>query len=189
MKFVSCSPKVCSLLLTVIFIALNSQFSQCQSTPRQISANLPLLFERNAGQTDSQVRYLVRSERYQLFLTDRAAVLKIAGKKQNAFVRNVLQNANENVRVVGLDQQPTKTNYLIGASSAWKSGVPNFGAVKYEGVYPGIDLKYYSRQRELEYDFDLAPGTNPSRISLKIEGAQKIKTAKDGSLVLKTAAG
>jgi hypothetical protein len=189
MNFVSCSLKVCGLLPALFFLVFSCQYSQCQSTAQDVSGNLPLLFEHNVGQTDPQVQYLMRSEKYQVFLTHHAAVLKVAGRKQNAVLRNLLRNANESARVTGVDQQPARTNYLIGAYSAWRADIPNFAAVKYEGVYPGIDLKYYGLGHELEYDFDLAPGADPSRISLKIEGAQRITIVRDGSLILKTAAG
>lgn len=41
------------------------------------SARIPLVFERNAGQTDPSVRYLSHNGRYSLFLTDDAAVFSM----------------------------------------------------------------------------------------------------------------
>jgi hypothetical protein len=177
---------------SILFFLASSSHGQCQSSAKQaeaLEAQLPLLFEQNVGQTNAQVRYLAHSGRYQIYLTHNAAVLKVAGEKRDAVLKATLRKANENATVVGVEQQAAKTNYLLGARSAWKTGVPNFAAVEYEAVYPGIDLKYYSRQRQLEYDFDVAPHADPSMISFNIEGAKKIRTDKDGSLVLKTAAG
>src|ERR1700734_715660 len=176
----------------VLFFAFNSQPGECQSPAKQaesLDARVPLLFEQNVGQTDSQVRYLARSGQYQIYLTQSAAVLKVAGKKSDAVLRTSLRNANQNAPIAGVDEQAGKTNYLLGSRSNWKTGVTNFAAVKYQEVYPGIDLKYYSRGRQLEYDFDIAPQADASMIALTIEGADKITTDKDGSLVLKTAAG
>jgi hypothetical protein len=176
----------------VCFCAFTSQLGNCQAPSEQaasLDARLPLLFEQNVGQTNSQVRYLARCGRYQIYLTQNAAVLKVAGKKSDAVLRSTLRNANENAPITGVDEQAGKTNYLLGSRSNWKSGVANFAAVKYEGVYPGIDLKYYGRDRQLEYDFDVAPLADPSVIALTIEGADKITTDKDGALLLKTAAG
>src|SRR5271155_1287384 len=42
-------------------------------------AGLPLYFEANRGQVDPSVRYLARSGRYSLFLTDDAAVFSLIG--------------------------------------------------------------------------------------------------------------
>src|ERR1035438_3021293 len=77
---------------------------------------------------------------------------------------------------------------VLGVPATWGAG-DFLRFLEYEAVYPGIDLKYYSKQRQLEYDFDVAPHADPSMISFNMEGAKKIRTDKDGSLVLKTAAG
>ncbi len=151
-----------------------------------------LSFEKNVGQTDSRVRFLSRAGRYRVYLTGDAAVLEIAkanSKKRNVVLKTALSGSNTTTRVSGLDIQSAYTNYLIGPREAWKTGVPNYRAVKYEAVYPGIDLVYYGRARQLEYDFDVAPHGNPSSIILNIAGAEKINTSADGSLVLETAAG
>jgi hypothetical protein len=161
MKRAHYSATLCAAASLVFFSAFTSQPGQSQASSSQQAASLesrlPLLFEQNAGQTNSQVRYLTRSGPYQIHLTQNAALLKIAGKDSNTVLCIAPRNANPNATVVGTDQQAAKTNYLIGSRSDWKTGIANFAAVKYEGVYPGIDLKYYGHQRQLEYDFDVAP--------------------------------
>jgi hypothetical protein len=192
MKCANRSAMLWAAAFVVFFFACNSQPGECQSPAKQaesLDARMPLLFEQNVGQTDSQVRYLARSGQYQIYLTQNAAVLKVAGNKSDAILRTTLRNANQNAPIAGVDEQAGKINYLRGSRSNWKTGVANFAAVKYEEVYPGIDLKYYSRERQLEYDFDVAPQADPSMIAWTIEGADKITTDKDGSLVLQTAAG
>ena len=64
----------------------------------------------------------------------------------------------------------------------------NMLRVRYASMYPGVDLVYYGNQRELEYDFVLQPGSNPSAIRLRIEGASKFGSSK-GSGVDENAAG
>jgi len=44
-------------------------------------------------------------------------------------------------------------------------------AVEYSAVYPGIDLVYYGDQGQLEYDFRVAPGSDPKQIALSFQGA------------------
>jgi len=41
--------------------------------------------------------------------------------------------------------------------------------VRYDAVYPGIDVVYYGNQNQLEYDFILHPGADPGRIRLKFK--------------------
>ena len=51
-------------------------------------------------------------------------------------------------------------NYLLGNDPReWRTQVPTYGQVRYDGVYPGVDLVYYGNQGKLEYDFRFAPDT------------------------------
>jgi hypothetical protein len=60
--------------------------------------------------------------------------------------------------------------------------------VRYADVYRGIDLVYYGNQRQLEYDFVVAPGADPREIGLKFAGAKRIRL-EGGELLLETGAG
>jgi len=81
-----------------------------------------------------------------------------------------LVGANQAAKVTALEELPGKTNYFVGNDpKRWRTDVPTYGKVKYEGVYPGIDLIYYGNQRQLEYDFVVAPGADPKAITLEIE--------------------
>ena len=88
-----------------------------------------------------------------------------------------LVGANRAANVTALEELPGKSNYFIGNDpKKWRTDVPTYGKVKYQGVYPGIDLVYYGNQRQLEYDFVVAPGADPKAIALKIgTGNSKIE--------------
>ena len=58
-----------------------------------------------------------------------------------------------------------------------------YGKVRLQGVYPGIDLVYYGRQGQLEYDFVVAPGADASAIRWGFDGA-KPELAANGDLLL-----
>ncbi len=88
--------------------------------------------------------------------------------------------------VSGVDELPGKSNYFIrNDPKKWRSNVPTYAKVKYEGVYSGIDLVYYGNQQQLEFDFVVAPGADPRRIQFDIRGAKRIRRDDDGDLVLK----
>ncbi len=58
----------------------------------------------------------------------------------------------------GLEPQPGIVNYIVGNDpKKWQSGIPTYGKVSFANVYPGIDLVFYGNQRQLEYDFVIAP--------------------------------
>src|ERR1035441_2626489 len=172
---------------------------------------LPLSFEANHGQTDKGVKFLSRTDGYTLFLTGDEAVLALSGTKMNkdkakitsaahslpsgmtasqagAVLRMKLRNANPTVKVTGVDELAGTSNYFIGNDpTKWRTSVPTYAKVKYEGIYSGIDLVYYGNQRQLEYDFIVAPGADPRRIQFDVRGTKRIRRDKHGDLVLKMA--
>ncbi|MEP7342177.1 MAG: SBBP repeat-containing protein [Acidobacteriota bacterium] len=163
---------------------------------------LPLSFEANKGQTESRVKFLSRGQGYSFFLTPNEAVMTLgsrpeakeqgarAKKRTSATLRMKLVGANEQPRISGLDEQAGKSNYFLGNDARqWKTDVPNYGKVKYEGVYPGVDVVYYGNQQQLEYDFIIAPGADPKQIKLSFAGAEQMCLDENGDLVLETKAG
>jgi hypothetical protein len=156
---------------------------------------LPLLFEPNEGQSPSEVKFLSRGKGYRLLLMSNEVVLQLGTRIQRpspakagggnlnfANLRMKLIGSQSRVGPVGLEKQTTRINYYSGNDpSRWREGIPTFDKVRYANVYSGIDLVYYGNQRQLEYDFVVAPGANPDRIVLSFEAA-------DGQTSLPTSA-
>jgi Beta-propeller repeat len=160
-------------------------------------SKLPIRFEANDGQTDAKVKFLSRSAGYGLFLTQSEAVLTLRSERSGSnavgaqsTVRMKLIGADPAPRMEGLDRLPGRSNYIIGKdASRWRRNVVSFAKVRYRSVYPGIDLIYYGNQRQLEYDFVVAPEADPNMIRLSFDGADQIEIDAQGELVLKTANG
>jgi photosystem II stability/assembly factor-like uncharacterized protein len=105
-------------------------------------------------------------------------------------LRMRLEGANSAPQIEGMDELPGKTNYFIGNNPRkWRTDIPSYSSVIYRDVYTGIDLVYYGRGQQLEYDFRIAPGSDPSQIKLTFEGAQTIEVNAQGDLVLHTKGG
>ncbi len=149
-------------------------------------------FEANVGQTDSQVRFLSRSSGYTLFLTPSEAVMLVGNETdshaatESSVVRMQYIGANPDTKTVGQNELAGKVNYYVGQDqSQWRSGVPTFGQVTYQNLYPGIDLTYYGNaNRELEYDFIVSPGVHTDAIQLKFTGADDVRIEDNGDLIL-----
>jgi hypothetical protein len=172
----------------------------------QAYGKLPLGFEANQGQTDRRVRFLSHGSGYSLFLTPEEAVLTLqtgrtlkpgpkaqgsqpflGGKKlaPPAILRMQLAGNNVKAGMVGLDELPGTSNYLIGKDPAnWRTGVPNYRKVAEDGVYSGINLIYYGTQRQLEYDFVVEPGADPRAIRLAFQGADRLRIDSQGNLLV-----
>jgi hypothetical protein len=90
----------------------------------------------------------------------------------SAILRMRLIGANARAAVSGADELPGKSNYFIGNDpKKWRTNVSNYSKVKYQNVYPGVDLVYYgnpSADGQLEYDFVVASGADPSAIVLDV---------------------
>jgi len=180
---------------------------------------LPLLFVRNQGQTDTRVQFFSNGEGYEVFLTSGEMLLALSPSQvvnPQAFAATQTRNAHSpttvraprqtqapsatmvfklvgsknNPEIVGEKLQTTKANYFIGNDRRkWRTNVPTYGQVRYKNVYPGIDLVYYGNQRQVEYDFDVAPGADATKIQFDIQGADNLSIDSNGDLVLKKGAG
>ena len=182
-----------ALALVVPGFALLAEPSSSAEDTRLAAAyvKIPLSFEANAGQTDAQVAFLARGAGYTLFLTPAEAVLSLRAGSSDAAalpasLRLKLRGASRTPRVTGLEPLATRSNYLVGNDPArWRTDVPHFGKVRYEAVYPGIDLVYYGRQGQLEYDFVVRPGADPRQIRLDFVGADRVELDVQGDLLVR----
>ncbi|HEY6293124.1 MAG TPA: choice-of-anchor D domain-containing protein [Terriglobia bacterium] len=118
----------------------------------------------------------------------------------DAILRMRLVGANPGAAVKGTDELSGKANYFIGNDPRkWRTSVPTYAKVRYEGVYPGVDLVYYGNQGQLEYDFVVSPGADPSVIALDVGadssrqgengGAKPLGIDRNGDLVVKIEGG
>jgi hypothetical protein len=152
---------------------------------------LPMAFEPNLGQSNDHVRFLSRGSGYTVFVTADEAVLALAGPEggEPAALRMKLAGARE-PRVEAERQLEGRCNYLTGEDeSKWLRDVPTYAAVRWSGVYEGVDAVFYGTQSQLEYDFVVAPGADPSAIRVRFEGQQSAEIDEAGELVLKLEGG
>ena len=80
-------------------------------------------------------------------------------------------------------------NYFIGKDQTeWASNCKVYGAVTYKNVYPNIDVRYYSDNDKLKYDFIVKPGGNPSAIAMRYDGGVTLNI-KNKELIIGTSVG
>jgi hypothetical protein len=150
-------------------------------------AKAPLSFEPNAGRAGRSVDYIAHSVAGgTLSLSARQAVLVLpTGNHRSQDLGLVLAGGNPHASAVALAPLAGKANVFIGDDpSKWRSGIPTYGRIRYQGVYPGINLDWYGNQHRLEYDFRLAPRADSSQIGLNLRGADSVRIASNGELVV-----
>lgn len=181
--------------------------ARADTAPQIVEAygHLPLSFETNSGQTDAQANFISRGQGYTLYLTPTEAVLALRSRNGRSSptarpsppatqaaetVRMTLLRANQQAAAVATEPLPGTVNYLIGNDpTLWRHTIPLYARAGFDHVYPGVDLTYYGTQGQLEYDFTVAPGTNPRVITLAFDGVRETRIDPNGELVLRTDGG
>jgi len=153
--------------------------------------SLPLEFESNTGQADSKVLFVTRSGTGLAALTADGIAFPLHAVPGDILVKMTLKgNLNLDAIKNGEGQLPGRVNYLMGSDpSRWHTDVPTYSKVRYRGVYTGIDLIFYGNQKQLEYDFVLAPGADPASIRFDFEGVPEVSVDPAGNLLGRTPGG
>lgn len=189
-----------SPLVPMLFLAAAPAFAVAPVAPdlkaviAEQYGRMPMAFEANQGQNDAAVKFQARGAGYGYYLTASETVLNLDTGDGRTSKRSTLKTrligASETATLVGEQALPGKTSYLRGSDAkAWQTGVDQYARVRRQGVYPGIDLVYYGNQSQVEFDYVVAPGSDPSKILMEIDGAKSIRLASNGDLVVKTATG
>jgi hypothetical protein len=142
---------------------------------------LPLQFEANRGQGPESAQFLSRGHGYGLALSASEATFVLDGVP----VRMRIVGANSSAPGRGEDLLPGTSSYFLGNDPRqWRTGIETYRRVRFREVYPGIDLVYYGNDGDLEYDFVVKPGADPSRIALEFDGVRNVSIGGEGDLVL-----
>lgn len=65
----------------------------------------------------------------------------------------------------------------------------SFADITFENIYKGIDIKWYEKNGELEYDYICAAGADYKKIKLRVSGAQNLSINKNQELIIETPLG
>jgi hypothetical protein len=154
--------------------------------------NTPITFEANRGQAPNEVKFLSRNAQSELLLTSDEAILILNGRRstdeRSEYVTLKWTGAERNSSVQAENEQSGRVNYLVGPPSQWLTDIPNYARVRYRRIYPGIDLVYHGNHRAIEYDLEVAPGADVSRIGLQASGTD-LSLNSNGELVMHTSLG
>src|SRR5258708_15743734 len=183
--------------------------AQGKAQPLAFFGGLPMMFEPNPGrgdldQNDSRVKFMARGAGYAMTFGPEGASMswrshshaKPNPDKHAASVSMKIESlqmklvgANQNASVTGADALPGKSHFFLGNDATkWHHDIPHLARIRYENVYPGINLVFYGNQGRLEYDFQVAPGSDPGLAELEFDGAKRLELS-EGNLVIKNETG
>ncbi len=145
-------------------------------------------FEENLGQAASATRFIARGDGMLVELRENGASFHLRAGDDTAprEIRLGFVGARERVRTIGDSRLAGVSHYYRGNDpEKWITGARHFARVRYDDVYPGVDLLFYSKpERDVEYDLVVAPGTDPSVIGLRFDGAERVSIDAAGNLVI-----
>ena len=145
-------------------------------------------FEPNLGQAPPQVQFLGRGAHGLTYFSSQETVLVLARGGKTEALRIQAVGAVAHYQADG-DPLPGISAYFRGLDSTkWLKRVPHYERIRAPSAFPGIDLVYYwTENRELEYDFIVRPGVDPSSIQLRF--SSRLSLDRQGSLVMQTKLG
>ncbi len=193
------------LVLSATLI-LSSQLMAGQAAPPSPGVSFltaPLAFTINEGQWNESARFSACSGGAAFwFMSDRvvyqfvrgyseAAASSVTSALPDSVVQQILTasfpGSNPDAELIGDGKTTHISNYFLGNDpSNWHTDVPNYSAIVYREIYPGIDLRYFGNGRMLEYDFIISPGADPSQIAVRYDGATDLCVNENGELEVET---
>ena len=147
---------------------------------------IPLHIVENRGVFPDPVRYYVTGKNMNVFFTPGGITFSLRGDSGSWTVKTDFVKADSGVVVRGAKRRLGVFSYFRGPREAWKTGLPSFGEIVYENLWPGIDLVYRAGVEALKYEFVVRPGADPGRIRLRVQGATSVTRTVDGSLRVDT---
>ena len=159
---------------------------------REAFSNLPLRFEQSVGAARADTDFVARGGAYGVHLVRGGATLVVSPASDTLRTSLVMRLAGASPLASGRGRNmlPGVTNHLVGNDpEKWRIGVRSYAEVEYRDVYPGVNVVYYGNQRQLEYDFIVAPGANYRAIRLAFDGSTQVSIDSTGNLVIATDAG
>jgi len=130
-------------------------------------------FTENRGQIGKpETRYVYAGSRCSVGFIESGYLVTLTDEdNRTGMMRASFQGANP-VIPEGRGKCAHASNYFLGDDpSLWKTDVPNYNEVVYEGLYEGIDVVFYTTGSGLKYDFVVSPGADPGMIAWRYEGA------------------
>ncbi|MCI0587209.1 MAG: hypothetical protein L0323_10255, partial [Planctomycetes bacterium] len=159
-----------------------------------ILARVPAAFVPNLGHWEHPARFVARIGGAAVFLEEGGFALSAAEPcdgpaSRGAAVRMRFAGAGP-CEIVGEEALAGTHTYFLGNDPAsWKTGVPRYGAVRYRGAWPGVEVVCFEKEGHLEYDLVLSPGAALAAVEFTVEGAEGLRVEEEGTLVLDTAIG
>ncbi len=194
------------LLVSIILILYRTE----TNAQDKAKSNANFKFIENKGQWDSSVKFAADIPGGKIYLKnngityamiDAIGITDARHHRSESSKNTQAKNSDLNIihtthvdfigaasipKVISKGESEEVYNYYLGNNPAkWADNCKAYDVIIYKDMYPGIDLKFYSNQSHLKYDFILKKGANPNIIKFKYSGVENFKL-QDQKLIAKT---
>jgi hypothetical protein len=172
-----------TVLLIAIAISITTLIPKAHSEPIHTLANmatLPLAFIPNQGQFAPDVEMQVQGRGGTLSFFQDEVLFRLDSDTE---VWLEWEGATTPTSLRGIDRLPGVANVIRGNDATrWQSNIPMYGGVRYENLYPGIDLRYDGNDGTLKGTYTVAAGVAATQIRWQFNGAEKVSLTPTGDL-------
>lgn len=167
---------------------------------RMTGLSMPMAFEPNAGEADARVQFVGRGKGMSVWLERDEMRVEVGGLSRPS-TRGAEKSFGVRIRSAvpgkpfskgakfawqGKQKLPGVSNYFVGNDPGkWRTRVPHYARAEAAEALPGVSVEVYGNDEGVEYDLRVAPGTDAAALRLDISGAEKMRLASDGDLVLR----
>ncbi len=160
---------------------------------------VPLYFTANQGQTDQSVKFISKGNNCTMYFMPHQTTFfvsdegsrQVRSEKAVGFAFHLsFVNSNTSASISGEAKLEGASNYFLGNEPGkWVRDVTNYQRLVIKDLYDGIDVLYYGKADNLEYDFILEAGADPHQILLAFDPGDYERTIslnENGDLVIPT---
>lgn len=193
-----------SFLLSVFVITNHSLFAfessvDASDVVSEIASTQSPVFVKNIGQWPDSILFRADANGAILWFTSNSVYRQFFNETQKTdddqenktietmLTRTALVGMNAHSKVEATQELSYYWNYFKGNDqSKWRTHIPCYASITFKNVYDGIDLCYYGKGGQIEYDFIVAPGIDPSVIGIQYDGIESLSSNEKKDLVIGT---
>ncbi len=158
---------------------------QSEIREKKPGINSMVYFIENVGQVEGSIKYYEKGPKRSMYFTEEGVYISI-GKE---LIKLKAVNSYKG-KIRGEEKLSGVVNYFIGNDpKKWYRGINTFREVKYEGIYEGVDVVFYRKGSDIEYDVVVDREVDVSKIEFEYEGVKRIGVDDRGDLVIELVSG
>ncbi len=144
---------------------------------------MPFAFAENVGQAERDARYIGIGPEFGALFEDRAVVLR-----HGRMEARVSFEGGSAGTLTAESPLGAAASYIQGGDPRrWRTGLPLYGALRYTGVWPGIEVRYEAERSRVKVEYTVAPGASAGSIRLRFDTDAAVQS--DGTLHIRSIVG